>query len=52
MRIINNSYFNYPAFKVKTRQEVAEEYGICPKTLNRWFKKADIYIPSGLLWIN
>jgi len=35
--------------KAKNRQEVAEEYGISVRTLNRWFKKANLEIPSGLI---
>lgn len=35
--------------KTKTRQELAIEMGICPKTLNRWLKKYQIEIPNGLL---
>jgi transposase-like protein len=33
----------------KTRQEIANEYGISIKTLNRWIKKAKLDIPSGLI---
>jgi len=35
--------------KAKSRQEVAEEYDICVKTLFRWFKKANLKIPLGLI---
>jgi predicted site-specific integrase-resolvase len=35
--------------KAKTRQEVAQEYGIDRKTLYRWLIKAKIKIPSGLI---
>lgn len=35
--------------RAKSRQEVADEYGIGVKTLNRWFKKANIKITRGLL---
>lgn len=35
--------------KSKTRQEVAEEYGIDRKTFYRWLKKANIKIPAGLI---
>jgi hypothetical protein len=35
--------------KAKTREEVAAEYGICVKTLNRWLKKANIILPHGLI---
>jgi hypothetical protein len=33
----------------KSRMEVAEEYGICERTLYRWFKKANLYIAPGLI---
>lgn len=36
-------------FKAKTRAEVAYEFNICFKTLNRWLKRADIVLPSGLI---
>ena len=36
--------------KVKTRQEVANEYGILLKTLSLRLKKAKIKIPPGLLF--
>lgn len=32
--------------KAKTRLQVATEYGICAKTLNRWLKKSKILVPS------
>jgi phage antirepressor YoqD-like protein len=35
--------------KTKTRKEVAEEYGICEKTLNRWLKRNNIIIHRGLI---
>lgn len=38
-----------PIIKAKTRQEVAAEYGIDRKTLNKWFKMADLNIPNGLI---
>ncbi|MEM8524755.1 MAG: hypothetical protein AAGG68_08925 [Bacteroidota bacterium] len=34
----------------KTRQQVAEEYGICYKTLMRRLKKLSIILPKGLLF--
>ncbi len=33
----------------KTRKEIANEYGISIKTLNRWIKKAKLDLPSGLI---
>jgi DNA invertase Pin-like site-specific DNA recombinase len=32
-----------------TRKEIAEEYGISPRTLVRWFKKTNVQMPSGLI---
>ncbi|MEZ5042475.1 MAG: hypothetical protein R2828_21420 [Saprospiraceae bacterium] len=37
------------AAKVKTRGEIAEEYGICTKTLTRWLKKEEIQLPNRLV---
>lgn len=37
--------------KAKSRQELAEEYGISPKTFSRWLKKENIEIVPGLLTI-
>jgi hypothetical protein len=37
-------------YKAKTRQEVAEEFGICTKTLTRRLKKAKICPGSGLIF--
>ena len=39
-----------PRIKAKTRQQVAEEYGICVKTFNRRLKKAKIQLQSGLIY--
>ena len=33
----------------KTRQQIAFEYGICTKTLNKWLKNAEIKLPIGLI---
>ena len=33
----------------KSRQEIAEEYCISTKTLNRWLKRAKLNIPNGLI---
>ena len=35
--------------KAKTRQEIAEEYGISRRTLQRWLKKEQIRVHSGLI---
>ncbi|MDX9892216.1 MAG: helix-turn-helix domain-containing protein [Bacteroidales bacterium] len=33
----------------KFRNEVADEYGISLRTLNRWIKRAGLDIPNGLI---
>ena len=35
--------------KARSRQELAEEYCISTKTLKRWFKRASLDIPNGLI---
>ena len=35
--------------RAKTRQEIADEYGISPRTLFRWLEKAEFDLPRGLL---
>ena len=35
--------------KAKTRQQIAQEFGICTKTLNKWLKQANLRIPKGLI---
>jgi len=37
-------------FKVKTRQEVAEEYDITVKTLNSRLLQAGVFLPSGCIF--
>jgi phage antirepressor YoqD-like protein len=34
---------------VKTRQQIAKEYGVCTKTLNKWLKEEKIIIKRGLI---
>lgn len=36
--------------KAKTRKEIACEYGISERTLNRWLKREKLKIPSGLIY--
>jgi DNA-binding transcriptional regulator LsrR (DeoR family) len=38
--------------ETKTRQQVAEEYGISAKTLNRRLKKANISLNPGIIFPN
>jgi len=35
--------------KAKTRQQVADEYGVSAKTLLRWIKSRNLSIENGLL---
>lgn len=35
--------------KAKTRQQIAEEYGINPRTFRRWLKKHNIILPNRLI---
>jgi hypothetical protein len=41
-------FFN---IKPKTRQELANEFGICEKTFNKYLKAAKIKLPSGLVFL-
>ena len=34
----------------KTRQELANEYGITTRILNNRLKKANLYIPNGIIF--
>ena len=36
--------------KVKTREQVAEEYGICPKTLAVSLKKKGVILNTGIFF--
>jgi hypothetical protein len=33
----------------KTKQQIADEYGICTKTLNKWLKDEKILFKRGLI---
>jgi hypothetical protein len=35
--------------KAKTRKQIAAEYGICVRTLNKWMKNEGLNFPPGLL---
>ena len=35
--------------QAKTRQQIAMEYGVCTKTLNKWFKDEGIELPNGII---
>ena len=49
MENVKNPLMESSTLRARSRNEVAEEYGISVKTLKRWFKKADLIIPSGLI---
>lgn len=34
---------------VKTRKQIADEYGICERTFRRWLEKAGIKLPKRML---
>ena len=37
--------------KIRTRQEIASEFGITPKTLRNWIRKNDIILnDKSLIW--
>ena len=33
----------------KTKQQLADEYGVCSKTFNKWLKKHNIEVDRGLI---
>jgi hypothetical protein len=35
--------------QVKSRQQIAEEFGVSTKTLSRWLKKENIDLPPGFI---
>ena len=37
------------SYSSKTRSQIAEEYGVCRKTLYNWLKKEGIQLKQGLL---
>ena len=39
----------YNKISVKTRQQIAFEYGVSPRTLRRWLKQSEIDLPKRLL---
>lgn len=38
--------------KTKTKQEIANEYKVCVKTLNKWLKQNSVNAPRGLIYPN
>ena len=50
--MLNNKYQNNMKKmenNAKTRYEIAEEYGVCTKTFNKWLIKNKINIGPGLI---
>jgi len=45
--LVNETHVNF--LRAKTRKEVSEEYCISQRTLAHWFKKANLWISSGLI---
>ncbi len=45
----NNNISDSIVIKSKSRQELANEYGISSRTFRRWLKNNDITLPSGLV---
>ena len=33
----------------KTKQQLADEYGVCSKTFNKWLKKHNVEVDCGLI---
>lgn len=33
----------------KTRQQIANEYGVDRKTFNHWLKRAELNVPAGII---
>ena len=40
---------NPSLFRPKSRKQLAEEYGVSPRTLRRWFKSKNLIMPPSLL---
>ena len=40
---------NLPDFRPKSRKQLADEYGVSPRTLHRWFKSKNLTLPPSLL---
>jgi len=36
-------------FSAKTKQQLADEYGVCIKTFNKWLKEEKIILKRGLI---
>jgi len=40
---------NLPDCRPKSRKQLADEYGVSPRTLRRWFKRKELTLPQTLL---
>lgn len=40
---------NFSDFRPKSRKQLANEYGVSPRTLRRWFKSKELVMPPSLL---
>ena len=40
---------NLHNFRPKSRKQLADEYGVSPRTLRRWFKNNKLTLPPSLL---
>jgi hypothetical protein len=47
--MVNDAYIGSLKLQTKLRKEVAWDYGISARTLNRWFRKTRLNIPNGLI---
>ena len=36
--------------KLPTIRDIAKEYGVCAKTLNKWLKQNSVEVPRGLIY--
>ncbi len=45
--MINNQ--NARDLRPKSRKQLADEYGVSPRTLRRWFKSKELILPPSLL---
>jgi len=50
MVLISDNSKMIPEFKrAKSKQQIADEYGICTKTLTKWLKSEKIQLKRGLI---
>ncbi len=44
-----NNKQNLSHLRPKSRKQLADEYGVSPRTLRRWFKSKELIMPPSLL---